>query len=350
MAKNIVGLDIGSAGLRAVELADATKARPTVVRYHEIELPAGAISRGEVVEPHTVAGAIKRLWSTGGFTSKNVVLGVGNHRVLARDFSVPRMSPRRIRESLPFHVQDMIPVPVSEALLDFYPNSESIGEGGQPHVNGLLIAAVKEAVMTNVRAVQLAGLNPIDVDLIPFALSRVLLRGDNAPGTTAVIDIGAHTTTVVISTDCVPQFVRIIPTGSDDLTSTLGTRLEIDPVQAEEAKRAIGLATAGYQPEHEQAVTVIYEVTNELLTSIRNTLLYFTNTRPAQPVRQLILTGGGASLEGFAAALGEIVRVPVIAAQPFSTLGLARRLKDQELALGGGRGAVAIGLALGKAA
>ena len=65
-----------------------------------------------MLEPHTVASALKRLWSTTGFRSRNVILGMGNQRVLVRDLSVPRMSAQRIRESLPFLVQDMLPVPV----------------------------------------------------------------------------------------------------------------------------------------------------------------------------------------------------------------------------------------------
>ena len=87
MAKSIVGVDIGSTTLRAVELADAAKPRPTLLRYHEVLLPEGAVSRGEVLEPNTVADALKHLWSEGGFKSKDVVLGMGNQRVLARDLS-----------------------------------------------------------------------------------------------------------------------------------------------------------------------------------------------------------------------------------------------------------------------
>jgi len=159
MAKNIVGLDLSSGGIRAVEVRDAAGARPTVVKYDSIPLPEGAVARGEVVEVATVVTALRQLWSSAGFSSKNVVLGIGNHRVLARDLTVPKMSIERIRESLPFQVQDLLPVPVEQALLDFYPISEGMSDQGAV-VNGLLVAAVKDSVDTNVRAVELAGLNP----------------------------------------------------------------------------------------------------------------------------------------------------------------------------------------------
>ena len=114
MATRIVGLDFGNDTVRAVELENAEKARPVVVRYGEIAVPEGAIRSGEVREVLTVAAAVKKLWSTAGFTSKDVVLGMGNQRVLARDLTVPRMSITQIREALPFQVQDMLPVPVAD--------------------------------------------------------------------------------------------------------------------------------------------------------------------------------------------------------------------------------------------
>ena len=349
MAKNIVGLDISSWGIRAVEVSDATKARPTVVRYRSIRLPEGAVVKGDVIEPSAVSTALRQLWATGGFTSKDVVLGVGNHRVLARDLTVPKLSMERIRESLPFQVQELLPVPVEDALLDFYPISESVSETG-PVVNGLLVAAVKEPVVVNVRAAELAGLNPVDVDLIPFALSRVLLRGAAGQGTVAVIEIGDSTSTVVVAKDGVPQFVRIIPAGGGDLTAAIATELGLTTEQSETAKRALGLTTAGVAVENRPIVEVIYKVAGELLNSLRNTLNYVSSIRPQDPVRQIVLTGGGSRLLGFAQALGDSARLPVVIGNPLETISANKKFAaDNE---GGDTDSivVALGLALGSAA
>ena len=227
MASSVVGVDISGTSLRAVELSGASTPKPTLLRFHEVSLPAGAVSRGEVIEPLTVGTALKRLWSEGGFKSKNVVLGIGNQRVLARDLSLPKGTLKHIRESLPFQVQDMLPMPVADALLDFYPVSESAGESG-PVINGLLIAAVKDAVLGNVNAVQNAGFTTVEVDLIPFALNRLLISRAQLQGTVALVDVGANTTSVVIAVDGAPQFVRIIPAGGDDLTQALMKGLEVD--------------------------------------------------------------------------------------------------------------------------
>jgi type IV pilus assembly protein PilM len=346
MATRVVGLDIGSTSLRAVEVSMNGKARPTLLRFREVSLLEGAVSRGEVIEPNTVAAALKQLWIDGGFSSKKVVLGIGNQRVLARDLSVPKMSLKRIREALPFQVQDMLPVPVAEALLDFYPVSESQGENG-PMINGLLIAAVKDAVLGNVRAVQQAGLTPVGVDLIPFALTRILISRPELAGTVVLIDVSANTTSVVIAVDGVPQFVRLIPAGGDDLTQALKQGLEVDTAQAEQFKESLGLISQQPTALESRAVEIIYGVTRELLGSLRNTINYFVNSRPQQTVGQIILTGRGALLPGFAAALTEITRIPVIDADPFSTVTVSRKLASDDLRRSHPAIMVALGLAIG---
>ncbi len=348
MAKGIVGVDIGNDSIRAVEVMDAAGKSPTVVRFHEVPLPEGAARSGDVLEVHTVASALKRLWVDGGFKSKDVVLGMGNQRVLARDLTVPKMPMKQIRESLPFQVQDMLPVPVADAILDFYPISEGKSESG-PVVNGLLVAAVKEAVMANVTATQVAGLNPVEVDLIPFALTRVHMRGHNSNGTVALIDVGATTTNVIIATNGVPQFVRIIPAGGDEITKALISRLEMTAGVAEQAKRALGIVTVGVAPEHRPAVEVIHEATGQLLNGLRNTLNYYVNARQTETISRIVLTGGASKLPGFEAALGEITRLPVSSDDGFDTVKVTRGADRQS---DGKRGAmtVALGLALGSKA
>lgn len=349
MARTIAAIDIGSRSIRAVELSDPSKMRPTLLRHAEIALPPGAVSRGEVIEPNTVSAAIKQLWSRGGFKTKNVVLGMGNQRVLARDLSVRKMPLAQIRESLPFEVQEMLPVPVGDALLDFYPISESTGEHG-PMVNGLLIAAVKEAVLGNVRAAQMAGLSTADVDLIPFALSRAVVSRAGVNDTVAVVDMGAETTSIIIVRGGIPQFVRIIPTGGNDLTEAIRSSLETDSENAESIKRRLGLASEIGSIDDKPAVDVIYQVVNEQLTSLRNTIVYYTNTRPHDPVVRILLSGGGARLSGLSAALSELTRLPVDLVDSLGSVELGRGLDRENLQASASSLTVAVGLALGSAA
>ncbi len=349
MAGGVVGVDIGSTLLRAVEIDDASKARPTVVRAHEVPLPDGSVKRGEILEVNTVASAFKRLWAGGGFRSKDVALGIGGQSVIVRDLAVPRMPLAQIKESLQFQVQDLLPVPVNDAVLDYYPIGEGQNESG-PIVNGLLVAAFKQAVTTNVTAATMAGLNPVSMDLLPFAMTRVHTMSSPTSGYAVHMNIGANATSIVIVQGGVPLFVRIVPAGGDDTTRALMTRLPAPRDKAEALKRDLGLTSAGSTDEHRVAAEVIHESTSELLTAVRNTLAYFAGVRAGVVFDHLSVAGGATKMRGFASALAESTRISVVPVNPTSGVIVARGLRgnngDEQLQ----SYITAIGLAVGSAA
>ena len=345
MAVRIVGIDIGHDRVRAAEVENPST-DPRVLRYAEAALPEGAARSGEVRDGKAVADVLKELWTSAGFSSKKVVLGMGNQRELVRNLTVPRTPLQTIRESLPFQVQDLLPVSVSDALLDFYPIAESEGEHG-PTVDGLLVAAIRDAVLGNIGAVRDAGLVPVNVDLIPFALSR-LLAPVTLTGTTAVIDVGATTTNVVVVKDGVPAFVRIIPMGGNDVTAALTTKLSITEDEAEDLKRTIGLkGTSKQQPE---AATIIRASVQELIASLRNTLNSYTNSDSnlsGGSYDRIVLTGGGAQLAGFGDLVETVGGAEVIAGDPFAKVTFAEDLGENG-GVDGRQMVVAVGLAIGE--
>ena len=221
----VIGLDIGTTHVRAAEIEFGSdgpqgKGQPELVRYGQVVLPHGAVRDSEVAEAQTVASALRQLWAEAKFSRKDVVIGVGNQRVLVRDLDLPSMPLPQLRAALPFQVQDMIPVAVEDALLDYYPTTSTVGPNG-PLVRGLLVAATKETVLANTRAVELAGLRPVMVDLNAFALARVQARGAWSEGVFAFIDIGARVTNLVIVARGVPRFVRILASGGQDVTDAV---------------------------------------------------------------------------------------------------------------------------------
>ncbi|MEI6220311.1 MAG: type IV pilus assembly protein PilM [Actinomycetes bacterium] len=369
MTTNAVGLDIGSTGVRAIELSGQRKTMPVVIRSQEVALPAGAVVRGEILDGEVVSKALKKLWAQGGFKSKKVVLGVGNESVQVRELTVPKMPLKNIRESLTFHVIDTPSAPVAGSLLDFYPVSEVLGERG-PMINGLFISAEKEGVTELVRVVERAGLLPIEIELTPFALNRVLVRRPEVMGTVALIDIGGSTTSVTISTNGEPVFVRMISAGGDDVTQALQEGLKIGREDAESRKRTLEfhrserreweddeLVAEATRCECPKCITsdesdfnpkqngILKAVTEELLAGLVSTVNYFNNSRPETPVSQIILTGGGSNLAGLSSGLSQITRLPINAVDPFSTFTISQKKRSQVFRIDDAM-TVALGLAL----
>ena len=350
MATSSVGLDIGSSAVRGVELGAVKKNKPNLLRFHEVALPTGAVNRGEIIDGDVVESALKQLWVEGNFKTKNVVLGTGNQHVLVRDLTVPKASLKEIRESLPFHVQNLLKMTLEASILDFYPVAEGIGDHG-PTVKGMLVAAEREAILNAIRVVERAGLTPVEVDLIPFALNRLLMSRSNYEGTVAIIDVGGSTTSMIVAHDGVPQFVRIIPAGGDDLTQALKSGLEINIQSTEELKRTLRIGADIAQGDEFGSITsqcscpkclaevataddprvteILQRVTGELLSGIRNTVNYFNNIHPESLVSQILLTGGGARLSGFSAALRAMTQIPVTSFNPLSMVALSRKSEEK---------------------
>lgn len=367
VATNVVGLDIGSTAIRGVELSAARKGKPNLRRYHEVTLPPGAVSRGEILDKDAVGAALKELWSEGHFKTKNVVLGTGNQNVLVRDLTVPKMTLKEIRESLPMQVQSLLQMTLEDSILDFYPVSEGLNEHG-PTINGLLIAAEKEGILDLIGVIERAGLVPVDVDLIPFALNRLFMDRSSADGTVAIIDVGGSTTSMSIARDGVPQFVRIIPAGGDDLTQALKGELEMKTIATEDLKRTLRVGSRPNSRENlgpdgsqcscpkclaevvivddQRANEITQRVTGELLGGLRNTVSYFNNTHPDSPVTQILLTGGGSRLSGFAETLSAMTQIPVSSANPISMVQLSRKCEEKNWIGNIQSFSVALGLAM----
>lgn len=327
MAKTrIIGLDIGTTHVRAAELefgsgGPSHESQPTLVHLGEVPLPNGAVRDGEVAETSTVATAIRQLWAQSKFSHKNVVIGIGNQRVIVRDLELPWMPPAQIRASLPFQVQDMLPVAVEDALLDFVPTSTYVGENGSM-VRGLLVAATKDTVRANTAAVEAAGLRPAMVDLSAFALIRMMGRGQDGDRTMAFVDIGARVTTVVIAAQGSPRLVRVLAMGGEDVTDSVATALSVSAPEAEAIKRQVGIGFA-LSDELRVAGGAVSAVVTSLVEAIRNTFVYYASSHPGAAAEMVLITGGGSHLPGFGQFLSSASRMPVVLGQPLSTLNVA---------------------------
>lgn len=352
MAKKTVavGLDIGATAVRAAEISSGPHGGAVeLLHYAEFPLPANAVREGEVVDHATVTQALKSMWSQGGFSTKDVIMGVGNQRVAVRPMSLPRVPMADLQASLAFQVQESLPMPVDEAVLSFLPTYEQQSDMGISW-DGLLVAAWKEGVMTNVRAVEAAGLRPMVIDLSGFALVRAMARGSLATGTVAMVDIGARITTVVVATDGAPRFVRVLSTGAQDLTETLARSASINLEDAERLLRQHGLAVVNL-PDFQAAAGPFGDSSKSLIEGIRSSIAFYSQNNPTIPVQVVVLTGGGATVPGLGQTIASATRTQAMMGNPLDGVNVSKKLAGLQ-SLQGREGSLAmtIGLGMGVAA
>jgi type IV pilus assembly protein PilM len=347
-----IGLDIGTSGVRAAELAFG-KSGITLQKFGQVALPDGAVRDGEVIRPEVVAEAIKQLWAHTKFSSKKVIVGVANQKVIVRQVDLPWQPLDEIRESLAYSVQDTIPMPVEQAVLDFYPLDELTSEDGTRMLRGLLVAASRDMVQAQLDAVNAAGLKPDMVDLTAFAVLRSLADGD-ALGMggrmEALVDVGARVTNIVVHEGGVPRFVRILLMGGADVTDALAERTGTAASQAEALKHEMGMNTGGTDMEQQAAGRVMDAAGQAFVDQVRGSLDYYMASPGARPIELIALTGGGSRLNGLADRLQTATRISVKQGSACEELSLGKTgLSPDQLKFVEPLAAVPVGLALGAA-
>jgi type IV pilus assembly protein PilM len=340
-ATNLVGLDIGSTSIRAVE-ATIAKDRPVVDNFGQVFLPPGCVVGGVIKDDRSVTAALRQLWTSHTFKTKDVVLGVTHQQVVVREIDIAKLPPKDLKQALPYLVRDVLPLPVDEALLDFYPLEKGKAQGDTVH--GLLIAAPKQPVIDAVRAVEAAGLHVLDVDLACFAALRASAHLAN--DTEALLDIGANGTNIVIHTNGTPKIVRAVPRGGAEITALLASRLGVSNSEAETVKCRVGL----HRTESAESADVVEEALRPLVTEVRSSFNYFASAHPGHRVRRLALVGGAALLPGLPEKLTEELGVAAFLSDPLQRVVDTRRGgRHDNLGRFRSSAAVSIGLTLGAA-
>jgi type IV pilus assembly protein PilM len=343
--RTAIGLDIGTSVVRAVELSYG-RTGITLERFGQLVLPPGAVLDGQVVDEDAVATSLRRLWQATGLSHKQVVLGVANQRVIVRQLELPWLPRAELRDSLAFQVQDLLPIPVDQSVLDFFPLEERTDSSGGRTLRGLLVAAARETVLVNVRCAEQAGLRVDSVDLTPFAVLRAL--GAQTGGqveTEALIDIGARVTNIVIHSAGVPRFVRILLVGGQDVTDAVSEQLGVPLPQAEIMKQQVG--HPGFDEELAHVARTVAATSQDFVTEIRGSLDYYAASN-GSPVERILVTGGGSRLEGILERLAAATRLPVHGGDPMAHLRIGKTgLDHAQLSFVKPLAAVPVGLALG---
>ena len=346
MARTLVGLDIGTSGVRAAEFA-LHRRKVTLRKFASVPLAQGVVRAGAVVDPDALTEALKMLWSQGKFGTKTVALGIANAGVLVRQMDLDWMPPADFRKALRYQVEDALPIPVDDANLDYHlleeVEVETDGQAPRKVARVLLVAAAREMVDGFVDATHRAGLRTVSVDLLPFALIRARTpeRVEDAEDVEAIVDLGADTVTVVVHRGGVPRYVRMIPgIGGETVTQAVRQRYDWTWEDAERTKVYVGLPGHA-RLEHAQETTaprtdgldhpaqqVVVAAVQTLVDEISTTLDYYRSSagealegEDSSEVRRVLLTGAASRLGGFPELLAERLGAPV---EPLSVTGHVR--------------------------
>lgn len=266
MPQTVLGLEIGQTTLKAVVLTRKG-------------LTGGHIAAARILNLNDCGGtepALKKLAEDKIFCGIPCCVSLPPKEFMFRQVNLPFHDDNRIRKTLAFELEPLIPLPVEDVVVDYLII---------PH-DGLFVAALaKDSIRYWIEQVEnhLGEVSVIDAS--PAALTSQISEIKKHAGCGMILDIGNVTANVAFYEDSTIMHVRTLTFGGHKITEALAQDLSVTKEEAEALK-----ISNRYPSEGANTVAACRHICSEL----RNTIEYLkiNGVLRNEPAR-INLTGGG---------------------------------------------------------
>ena len=349
--ERLVGLRIGSSQLAAALVHNNGSAE--LLQLARSPLDHGVVVGGEVRDPEALARSLKAFFREHKLPADSVRVGIANNRIGVRMLEVPEIDdPVQFENAVRFRTQEVLPIPILEAVVDHVVLDDAPNADGNRRV--LVVFAHKDLVDGYVDACRRAGLKLAGIDLDAFALLRALSQPPAVEAETekrtalVAVAIGHERTIFAVSDGRICDFTRVLEWGGVWLDTALERTLDLSPEQAAQTKHTLSLASdaapAGLSPVQAEAARSALRQEVQVLGRELLSSLQFYQSRPGSlDIGEILLSGGGAQLDGIDAELTRALGVPVRLGDPLGRVTLGKNVVRPAEA---GSLAIAVGLAI----
>lgn len=312
--KGVVGLDIGSATVKLVELREKKGGQYSLQRIGVEPLSPEAIVDGSIMDSSLVVDAIQKLNEQTGVKTPSFATSVSGHSVIIKKIELPAMESDELAESIQWEAEQHIPFDINDVRLDYVTLSGE--EPGRETMEVLLVAVKREKVNDYVSVISQSGRTPAIVDVDAFAIQNAYeLNYDLDPlKVVALVNMGAGVTNINIVARGQSVFWRDISFGGNQFTEALQREFNLSFDQSELLKRgeSVGSYTLG------DARKILDGVSAEMANEIQKTFDFFAATSSEGPIDELVLSGGCALTPNLLDVLRERFGVPTELLNPFA--------------------------------
>lgn len=340
----LIGVDISSTSVKMVELTEGSRGNYRLDAYSIASIPKDAVVDGNITGLEQVADAVSRAWKMLGSREKRLAMALPGAAVITKKVL---MQASLREEDMEFQVEaeanQYIPFSLDEVNIDFQvlgpaPNSAD-------DVEVLIAASRKEKIEDRVAAAEGAGLKVVVMDVETYATEAAYALVANqfpnkgADQTIMIVDVGAAMMHVNVLHNNQSVYIREQTFGGAQLTLEIQRRFGLSAEEAEIAKRKGGL------PESYEA-EVLQPFVQSLALEVARALQFFTSSTQYNHVDHIALAGGCASIAGVDLAVQERAQVNTVIINPFSSMEINSRLKQQQVIADAPALITACGLAL----
>ncbi|RPH64880.1 MAG: cell division protein FtsA [Acidobacteria bacterium] len=363
----LVGLDVGTSKIAAIVGEMMDDGTVEIIGLGEAE--SRGIRRGAVVNLESAVESIKKaiddaelmagveidsvhLTISGphikGFNSRGVIAVAGKNREITRD------DVRRAIEAA-----RAVALPTGREILHVLPQDFVIDEqdgvgapvgmtGARLEVNVHIVTGAVSATQNLVACVNRAGISVADTVVSQLAASESVLTADEKDLGVALLDVGGGTTDLAIFERGSLWHTAVLGIGGDHFTNDIAVGLRTPIPDAEKIKRRSGCSLSSLIDEDEtievasvggrRPRVMARRILSEILQPRAEEIFHqaWDEIRRAGYERSLnsgiVITGGGAILEGMPEIAEQIFDLPIRLGSPSSAGGLSDHVNTPTLA------------------
>jgi type IV pilus assembly protein PilM len=358
---NYLGIDIGSAGIKVVELKNEN-GRPRLITYGFCEETFDIAHSNQPEMRAKIVNTLIKILMQARVTTKKTIAALPSFSVFSSIISLPEMNKKDLEQAIYWQAKKFLPLPIEETTIDWklvadeikFTNLEKTAKplnnnetnpleqmkelGQKKNTKVLVAAASKKLVMRYVEIFQQAGLELLSLETETFALARSLIGANNNP--IMLVDIGAITSDISVIENGVPLLSRSVDSGGEIITQAIVNSLHIDRKRAEQFKRDIGFSSdQGNLPR------VIETAITPIINEIKYCFDLYASQQTKQNIEKIVLTGGSSFLPKLDEYLAKLLNVKVMIGDPWNKVIYPLELKTvlDDIAP---RFGVAVGLAM----
>ena len=336
----VVGLDIGSHSVKVCQLKQ-TSGGYTIITLGSIVLPEGAVEDGTLNDPEIVSKAISDLFQNLKIKNKKIGFSISGYSVIVKKVNLAVMEDNQLEEHIMAEAEQYIPFDIEDVYLDFQDLKTNLKENDRTDV--MLVAAKKEIVDDYLEMLRSLNLNPVIVDVDGFALENAYEYNYHKNENVALVDIGASKMSINILSQGISVVARDIIVGSRQLTEQIQNVFDIEFEEAEALK-------LGYTQDDEKRAEIenIFSATcTQWILEIKKAIDLYHSNHPEQPLKKLILSGGGAKVAGLIDFLAQETDLKIELFNPFLKMSSnSKKIDPEYLENIGPEMAIATGIAL----
>ena len=341
--KSVIGLDIGSSALKAVELKLTRNGFELVHIAHQ-NLQSDTIVDGHIIDLNHVSDSISRIWNEQNIKTDQIATSLSGHAVIVKKILLPSMPEEELDEQIHWEAEQYIPFDINDVNL--YHEITGHDASGQ-NMDVLLVACKRDKIAQFTQVISQAGKQAVIVDVDAFALQNAY-EANYHPSenqTVALLDIGASVMTINIVRGATSIFTRDISAGGNQYTDLLQKELNLTFEQAEAIKRG---GTLDEQPSMDQVGPAIQSVSEMLALEIQRTLDFFRATAVDSPaIDRMLIAGGSSKVFELTEYLSDKFQMPVERFDSFRSIKVdSKKFDDEYLRELSPNMAVAVGLAV----